>query len=444
MDNTSRIAWLSSIGALKRGNLRIHPAAEALTPSVVADLDAAMDWQLMDAAERAQRLPVGHVFALAAVRLSSLHHQLATLQRHERSQLEFWEAIADSDLSGRGYLFEVTRIVPLVHPIRLQQLGDRKFRGLVCQLEDGQVGSLIASLETAFPGLGEEDLPELAFRLPAPYVCLLTCGAWRSFLLPQVPPREGKLAGTSGLQFNLDLLRIRPEDLPVVPVGYVHTNAEDEGVTAAMALGIADMLRDYWHLLEQRRNLGEDGARMAAVQKGAVGLQELHKQLTPLAFVKQAREMGLRSTWTDGCRKLSARLPYKAAFLLRAMLMSGMLRNSAQLKETIAVALALVLPKSLQRTFQQLLHDCSGITPSQSTMSRWRLIVDVALMVFHRRRNRSEAGNWVRYMQADASVQHQRDFEHIVVCSIKEEHIADAFEQALELERHWRPETKWM
>ena len=42
MDNTSRIAWLSSIGALKRGNLRIHPAAEALTPSVVADLDAAM------------------------------------------------------------------------------------------------------------------------------------------------------------------------------------------------------------------------------------------------------------------------------------------------------------------------------------------------------------------------------------------------------------------
>lgn len=167
----------------------------------------------------------------------------------------------------------------------------------------------------------------------------------------------------------------------------------------------------------------------------------LHEHLSPLAFVKRARALKGRNVWTDGCRKLSARVPYQAAFMLRVMLMSGVLRSSSDLRESLMIALSLVLPPTLLPTFANLLKTLSDIIPAASTVSRWRLILDAAIMEHERGVNHASGSckeQRVRYMMADSSVQHNRNFEHIVVSSMRSDALADSLQQANELTRLWR------
>ena len=59
--------------------------------------------------------------------------------------------------------------------------------------------------------------------------------------------------------------------------------------------------------------------------------------------------------------------------------------------------------------------------PTKGTISRWRLLIDTAFMKLNRRRTAKllgEGQTTARYMQADASMQHRHEYEHVLVRSI--------------------------
>jgi hypothetical protein len=107
-----RYVWIASLGALRRGKLRVQAAAEALTPFVLRELrahgllnsNAPAGVGIAELVEEGVScLKGGHVFGLAAIRLTRVHHPLLKLQPHEREQVNLWEAFADADLSARAF-----------------------------------------------------------------------------------------------------------------------------------------------------------------------------------------------------------------------------------------------------------------------------------------------------------------------------------------------------
>eukprot|EP00971_Amphidinium_carterae_P244067 4846318-Amphidinium_carterae.1 len=109
--------------------------------------------------------------------------------------------------------------------------------------------------------------------------------------------------------------------------------------------------------------------------------------------------------------------------------MTNALRNSAHVQDTVQKAMRLVLPDVLQKPLQVMLQTCAKQIPDNNTLSRWRLLLDGALSLVHRERNArdEDTGASVRYLLADASLQHGRDFEHMMVTTISRARLPELF-----------------
>ena len=116
---------------------------------------------------------------------------------------------------------------------------------------------------------------------------------------------------------------------------------------------------------------------------------------------------------------MSARrwLMYRASFLIECLVMCGLLGNDTDLREAVAMALRLALPASLQTSLVQMVLSPEAFPmPHQSSISRWRVLVDSAYMMWCRE-HLLPAGH-IRYLMLDSSTQGGRDMEMLVVGSI--------------------------
>jgi hypothetical protein len=149
-------------------------------------------------------------------------------------------------------------------------------------------------------------------------------------------------------------------------------------------------------------------------------LQNLAHDLSPAGIVRSIISLhgysSAESFLSEGqsSRRMS-RPAYKVAYMLKVMCCADMLRNSGSLRDVAKHILSMLLPKSLQKHMMQLLNLLKHMVPSKSTISRWRLLIDGALMIKQRgvldemRVN----GGYVAQIQADSSMQHGREFEHV-------------------------------
>ena len=97
--------------------------------------------------------------------------------------------------------------------------------------------------------------------------------------------------------------------------------------------------------------------------------------------------------------------------------MCGLLGNDTDLREAVAMALRLALPASLQTSLVQMVLSPEAFPmPHQSSISRWRVLVDSAYMMWCRE-HLLPAGH-IRYLMLDSSTQGGRDMEMLVVGSI--------------------------
>ena len=85
-----------------------------------------------------------------------------------------------------------------------------------------------------------------------------------------------------------------------------------------------------------------------------------------------------------------------------------------------------------------MLDEAVTFVPRKSTISRWRLLMDGAFMLMMRRLH-MPAGerSFVRYIMADSSMQHGRDFEHVVSLEINGKDLVNLLETANHLASMW-------
>eukprot|EP00969_Alexandrium_andersonii_P025551 1115941-Alexandrium_andersonii.AAC.1 len=87
------------------------------------------------------------------------------------------------------------------------------------------------------------------------------------------------------------------------------------------------------------------------------------------------------------------------------MQLSSVLRSSADMTGAVLSAIRVVLSPVLQEPMVRMVQDSTPL-PDAGTVSRWRLLLDGAFMLYLRKRR--EEATVCRYMQADSSMQRGR------------------------------------
>ena len=96
-------------------------------------------------------------------------------------------------------------------------------------------------------------------------------------------------------------------------------------------------------------------------------------------------------------------IAYRASFLLKAFLQADILRNNADLKLSVGQALRMVLPQSVVQAFVDVVETSNHVMPSASAISRWRVIIDGAMMNVERdmiAEAHQRGERFVRYLMA--------------------------------------------
>ena len=338
-------------------------------------------------------------------------------------------------------------------------------RGCVVALEHGQPERLVSQLSESDRTRLEQfgGPPQLALRFPPQHAALLAGGHWEIGCVPDIP----KLARNP---FKLDWckLGLRAPDYPpeLLMTSKPQLTGEDCRV-------IADTLRPIVHDVHRDGDFDEADPEADECRRELMSLvftvHTLYEQLDPMYFVKQVRDLQSRASLrslTHGYvddSKFSRVSKFNVIWLLRVLLMSDALRNSAGLARVIRRALDLCVPKVLLPSLVSILDDAGSIVPHQSTIGKWRVLLDGAFMLYHRSLNDSngdddeggggagdddEGGGgaalragWVRYIMSDSSTQHNRHFQLTCVLSVRRGDIVRLHQAASNLVHLWRSGT---
>ena len=297
------------------------------------------------------------------------------LQPGEREQIRYWEALTSQSLYGKAFVFDVLGEVSLEIPVDMQHFSNRKFKGIVGQLELGQAPRLVEELAT-LPEWFPDPVPEVVARLPESWCRLVLCGTWKSFVLPQGSLLGGRKDGFLSVNFGWDLLNVQPRQVPQLPrlSGPGLEDLADE-LDMPMLHNFANSVREVY--LE----CNACSAQRAELEHLVGILEAMAHQCDPFALEASVREM-------DGhARSQPARksTPYRVGFLLKAMLLADVLRSSSGMLSAIEASCSIVIPRVLRPLFQDMLQATRSLVPSESTVSKWRVVLDGALMLHARK-----------------------------------------------------------
>ena len=169
-------------------------------------------------------------------------------------------------------------------------------------------------------------------------------------------------------------------------------NMSGTGLDRDMLLGIANSLRE--HLRASRSAAAHVNLPAGEAQDSEGALLELQKQIVWMEGFYRATEKdqiaksrlqrsskGFQGVWDDD---LGCRVTYKPAFLLQCVVLSFQLRSSGAVPDVIQQAVR-CLPQVWRESLMQLLATAKN--PSPSTLSRARLSVDAAFMLWMRKRH---------------------------------------------------------
>ena len=404
------LVWAVSMNTLTYQGHRVSVSAEAESDADDAKASLASD----DAAK---------VYGLLRVCRISVYHSMMRLDQDGKRQLRFWQMLTGRSLHGEAYIFHIDKYKALECPCDLQQFGSHQPRSFVAKLEAEQGPRLWELLDMTAEGmewLGSEP-PANILRAPRPFLWKVLAGTWQSLVFPHLP--RTKQHGSSSLTIKWGLCGQEPPPLPA------HAqNFPDEDASNPMQLETAVLDEAIDFLQEYAASMNPDTpgelfqeVEYLALQRCVATFQSLLAGLDPSAFVRSARDMVGKGSglWR------SSRRPYQVAFLVKAVTMSSLLRGASAMGEALQTAASILLPNVLQGVFRDLLQTCHQHVPHASSISRWKVVLDGAFMLFRRIRHEalrnSEQPGVVHYLMADASSQHGREFEHIILASIQKQ-----------------------
>ena len=326
------------------------------------------------------------ILAACRVRPDFRYDHLCTLENIEREQYRWWKARCPEHLSVDGHLihFQIDDIKVLPHGVPIQQCSLRASHGLIIEMEEGQPQSLLAE----FPFLQDffSTIPTAAVRLPVPHLLPILDQRSATFLLPdwRRGNAPGSLKRSAGrftwecewdrLAPNLTRNLPRSRNLPLQPAF-----AESDAQRLEQAIpAVLDALREQCARLD-----ANDPADLRVLHASHVNVARVQN------FVDDLDPAIARSVSADvfGCLHEGAdvvqghkNICYRAAFVVQVLLQCDLLTRDASLKEAVASALKLAVPRSLLPTLMDL-TDQHTMFPSKSQVSRWRLLLDGASMM---------------------------------------------------------------
>ena len=115
-------------------------------------------------------------------------------------------------------------------------------------------------------------------------------------------------------------------------------------------------------------------------------------------------------------------------FLLNTMLFALGVRSAGVLPNCLRQCVEICLPSYLRHLAGPLVETAVKHAPAAPVISRHRFLLDGACMLFMQRinRQRSAEGGCSRYMVADSSMQHGREYEAIITTTMKNKDLAKA------------------
>ena len=109
---------------------------------------------------------------------------------------------------------------------------------------------------------------------------------------------------------------------------------------------------------------------------------------------------------------------YRSIIVIKALVQAGLLKQHGNMREVMENAIKLVLPQTLQKPIMELMAKFT--LPSESQISRWSFLLDVALMKKSQLRHEAnfiKRERYVHWFMADSSPQGGRDYELVLICS---------------------------
>ena len=249
--------------------------------------------------------------------------------------------------------------------------------------EFGQPVRLRAALVEA-PDWLPPDGPAVVLRLPLPWAILVIRQTWRAVWIPDVV-----IAGAgSGLHANFPKIGLTPGDLPQT----VWVGGEEDGVqpwTPALAEEIADYLRFTANELHDD-DIGQD---QRTLMRGWIAVLQ--------SYIDEANPIQYQHHFTSAGHGRSGRV-FKVCQLINVFVLADLLRSDTNLREALIRGMKAALPSVLVPHMEALLNGEAGFRvhlPGQSTISRWRFLVDGAFMVCEQKETarRCEEGLYVRF-----------------------------------------------
>ena len=287
--------------------------------------------------------------------------------------------------------------------------------GIVTDMEEGQPERLFTENRDGLLSICPNDrLPAALLRLPYTFAQQVVKGECAKFLLPDF----NSLVTTTKFAWccNWARLGLSAEALPSPRRDFLagHVDIEtqqDASFELPLLQSVAKHLRSLGNnLLEQ----GPEHHQVALqIHADLTSLQRVIDELDPVTVQSTIRRVSAGLRLQGSTQKTVA---YRAAFIIQVLLQCDLLKSDGSLKDSLKQALRIVLPKSLQPMFLDLVEQ--HINPSASSISRWRLLLDASLMLHIRAERRKEWADGrrsVRWLMIDSSPQGGRDYELVVM-----------------------------
>ena len=406
------VCWLVSLDTLRLSSRRIDVGLQA------------------GAEQDADTLEGASVFAVVELHAEDIvpYHSMFVLQPAEKVQLKFWQQLVGRKLSGAAYVVRFRRIAPLPQKIPLLSASARKCRGLLVTLDEHVGPQAKSALGNAAAWMGDA-IPSVALRAPAPHLDNICSLAWQSIVMPHIPVAKG----SSSLQVSWERSGLLVQDFPD------HACADREAETAetlALDQDVLDVAVDALKECASHLDPNDDFQRVEyeSLRRAVHVLEETSDALDEGVLARAARDL----VGVTDAHAQSSRRQFQAAYLVKVLVMSSTLRSSGSLRESVMKAMQLVLPPVLLQPFQKVLEASAKQFPHEATISRWRLLLDGSFMLLQRRANVDDKkSDCARYLLADSSLQHRRDFEHIMVAQIERSNLGFLWQKAEELTSLW-------
>ena len=363
----------------------------------------------------------GNILGPARIQCRRVYHHMDVLTEAEQEQIEFWQAMLDHPLQGDDdagggrkacvFVFIVTHFTPLLRQEPLQQFSSSRYTSFTPILEDGQPTRLRQNLAPNQLAV-DCDVPNTALRLPTGFAHLIAAGIWERSCVPCFSGSKARTAAS--IQWRNLGLRLSTLDLPPVPMSFMKY-ADAPVLSQKRAHAVADLVRAHAARIDCSTEAGQ--SEFKGAEEAVLMMQAMSDQLAPISFQKSILELHGKANEVQVERRCNSKT-YQVSFMLKVMCLADVLRSSASIRATIKLACDMVLPSSLKPIVQELIDKSATIMPDKSTVSRWRFLIDGAYMQVQRldfARYCEEGSGYTAYMMCDSSMQHGRDFEHMVM-----------------------------